>query len=400
MSAAMRKKTGGIQDRGTSFRIRYTDVGGLRHEESYKTREEAERELAIRMGELATGKPVSATFQTILFGELATDVLTDYEINGFASVDDQEARFRLHLIPRFGQRKVAQITTPEIKRYIKRRQREGAKNGTINRELELMRHTFNLAIQGRKILHAAHVPMLREDNTREGFFTREEVERLCRHLKPPTDAFVMFAFLTGWRYGEIRKLKWNQVDFAASEIRIHVGKDKSRAGRVFPMHAQLRKLLKGLARTSAERIAARGRQGDAAAVPTVETISMTTGALFVFGGSTPIGAFRKSWNTACYKAGIPCTVRPILIRGHIQKGKAKVLKASRTFHDLRRSFARESDRAGVRQAAIMKLGGWKTDSVFRRYNIVSEGDLRDAMQQIEQFRRNGPANGPKRRRSR
>jgi hypothetical protein len=31
----------------------------------------------------------------------------------------------------------------------------------------------------------------------------------------------------------------------------------------------------------------------------------------------------------------------------------------------------------------MKIGGWKTRSVFERYAIVSQGDIRDAMTSLE-----------------
>lgn len=360
-----RKRTGNIEDRGTSFRIRYTDREGIRHKESYDTREEAEEQLAIRLGQVARGAPASSKPHTVLFGELANDVLTHYEINNYVTTDDQETRFRLHLIPYFGRHRAAQIRVTQIQDYIKLRQAEGAKTGTINRELELLHHTFEFAKQGDKLLHAPHVPKLREDNVRTGFFSPDEVDRLCGHLPKDVAAMVRFGFMTGWRLGEIRKLVWEQIDFDGKEIRLWVGKTKNREGRVFPMTDELHALLESIKPSKVIQNA------------------------HVFTQSE----FKKSWKSACYKAGLPCTVRPITIRGHVQQGKVKVLKCARTFHDLRRSFARETDKMGLRQGAIMKLGGWKTDSVFRRYNIVSDSDLRDATAQINA---NRPVKRPRR----
>jgi integrase len=48
------------------------------------------------------------------------------------------------------------------------------------------------------------------------------------------------------------------------------------------------------------------------------------------------------------------------------------------FHDLRRSGARNCRRAGVGEDVIQRIGGWKTASMFKRYNIVDERDLADA----------------------
>jgi hypothetical protein len=53
------------------------------------------------------------------------------------------------------------------------------------------------------------------------------------------------------------------------------------------------------------------------------------------------------------------------------------------FHDLRRTAARNLRRAGIAETVIMKIGGWRTRSVFERYAIVSRGDMVDAMQKLQ-----------------
>jgi len=71
--------------------------------------------------------------------------------------------------------------------------------------------------------------------------------------------------------------------------------------------------------------------------------------------------FRGAWETACEAAKCP----------------------GLPFHDLRRSAARNLRRAGVAEGVIMRIGGWKTRSVFERYAIVSQTDIRDAMASLQ-----------------
>ena len=56
-------------------------------------------------------------------------------------------------------------------------------------------------------------------------------------------------------------------------------------------------------------------------------------------------------------------------------------------HDLRRSAAREMRIAGVDQTTIMKVAGWGTDSMFVRYHVDDDSDLRRVPEMREEARR-------------
>jgi len=88
---------------------------------------------------------------------------------------------------------------------------------------------------------------------------------------------------------------------------------------------------------------------------------------------------RKEWIAACTAVGLG---RKIDVEGKPYDPQYTGL----TIHDLRRSAVRNLVRSGVPETIAMRISGHRTRSVFDRYAIASEGDLRTAMQRVETYR--------------
>lgn len=358
----------GVQRRGPrSFRIHYTDDYGVRHYETVNgTLEEAVSTRQVRLGDIARGLPVSSKPNTILFEELAADVLTDYKLNNFSSFSDQEARFRLHILPAFGKRKAAQISSSMLKAYALQRLEQGAKQATVNRELELMRHAYKLgsACTPPKVLFMPKFHIPKERNARKGFFEREQIDAIAKHLPAHLIPVVFFGYFTGWRHDEVVTLCWRHIHFGAREVRLEPNETKNGEGRTFPMIDELYAIL--------EKIKPK--------------TPIPGNRIFTRAGA-PIGRFDKAWTTACKKAGLPVRYveKRVLVDGAKQvkiykRGKRKgqpilVARAAVYFHDFRRTAYRNLVRKGIPETVAMAAVGWTDRDTADRYNITAKADL-------------------------
>ena len=120
------------------------------------------------------------------------------------------------------------------------RQRQGRKPGTINREMNVLRKAFSIGCQEEIVTRKPHIPRLKDLAVCDEFFSREEVDILIRHLPEYLRDVTLFAFLTGWRKGEIVGLRWNNVDRNGAAIRLEPEQNKGRDVRVLVLKGELK----------------------------------------------------------------------------------------------------------------------------------------------------------------
>lgn len=303
----------------------------------------ATRALNHRLAEVTTGRFLGPNIERIAVEELAEDFLRDYRINDKSSFDDAESRWRNHIQPFFGSLHASQVTSSLLNAYVDQRQAAGAKNATINRELAALKRMFNLGRKTTppKVVFVPAFPRLAENNIRKGFLEDAQYEKLLEScLEIWFQTLVEMGATYGWRVGELLKLKVDQTDLANR----HPGTTKNKEGREVKMTQMVHDLLE---------LCAEGKSPD--------------DYVITWPNGKQVRDFRGTWDNARKAAGVP-----------------KLL-----FHDLRRTAARNFRRAGIAEGVIMKIGGWKTRSVFERYAIVSHSDVEDAVVKLE-ARRNRP----------
>jgi integrase len=331
---------GRVFKRGNIWWIAYCVEGEeIRESSGSPEKRVAEAFLKQRLTEKAASKAGIAPFsgpQRTTLAELLDRLLDDYRMRERKSL--ATTHYHLQPVRRLLEGCTAiEVNGPKIKWYIARRLEEGAKNATINRELAAIRRAFHLGKAAGQVREVPPFPSLSENNVRRGFFEWQDAETIIRFLPDYLKDLAWFTFYTGWRRGEVTALQWDMVNRV--ERLITLTTTKNNRGRVLALEGELWEII--------ER-----RWADRALVPWV----------FHRHGQR-IQRFYKAWATACQAAGIP----------------------GRHFHDFRRTTVRNLTRAGVREKVAMDLTGHKTRSVFDRYNITSESDLREAAKQLQGY---------------
>jgi integrase len=255
---------------------------------------------------------------------------------------DDEVRLHKEILPRFGKRRLADLTTREIQ-SMHSQLRSSMAPATANRYLSLLQRLFSLANQWGVTERnpARFVKKYKEDNARERYLSDDEVARFLRALdglpNKAAAAGLRFLLFTGLRKNEAFRLEWR-----------HVNRDE---GTVF-----LAQTKSGKTRTVVLNALARGVIEEMWELREADTP-------WVFPGrrqGKPVVNPQKPFAAACAKAKI---------------GGVRI-------HDLRHTFASLAVNSGASLYDVQKLLGHASSQMTQRYAHLADDSVRRAAEQV------------------
>lgn len=323
-----------------SFRI-----NGRRAFESTETtnRKLAEKIYAKRLTEITEGKWFPNEARRRTFEELRERYMAEHSRvhkTPTTVVRDQSAFKNLSGV--FNGLMLAEITPARISDYKALRIQEGVKPATISRELEVLRHALNLAIQWEwmETTPFSKVKIEKPNNRVERWITPDEEKCLLNASTPWLQEIIIFALNTGMRQDEILSLKWSQIDLFRRTASLLVTKNKEK--RTTPLNQTVFDLLKS-----------KGK---------VRHISG-----YVFASQTGTKLHARNLLRAFYDARKKASLEDV------------------RFHDLRHTFATRLVQAGIDLYTVKELLGHKTITMTMRYAHHNPESLRHGVDILEKF---------------
>lgn len=253
----------------------------------------------------------------------------------------------LHVLTFFGDRRAAELTIFDLDGqggYRARRQtklRGGAplRPATRNREVALLQRVLNFAvkeglIEKNPIAHAKPEP---EDNIQQSKVESEaKLAALLAHASPMLAALVLCWYETGARRSEVMGLRWDQLD---GDYLIFP-RTKNREPRRAKLAPRAREALGALPRL--------------ASVP------------WVFVNWRTLRAYSKRYLSRLFEKLVAAS------------GLKGVNGERVTPHKIRHGFVYRCRRTlKLPDKTIQRMGGWKTDSAFKRYGITDEAETEE-----------------------
>lgn len=382
--------TGQIREHGGHWQLRFYNGRGVRIEErtkfpaDEKNRKKAERLLRKRTGAVDNGIKVDS--RALRYADIRDSYLEQLEVDGAKSLRrGKDGKPYLEAVRRlddyFEGFRTCEIGPDDIREYKRQQRAAGLTAGSINRSLASLRRMFTLAQQEEKLTNAPYIKMLTEAKARQGTLPHAQYAPLLAALPAYLRPVLTFGYRTGARLGEILALRWDDVLWLDSVVRIPDTKNDDPRDLVFADGDELHTML---------RAQYAARQGGC------DRVCFRVNRR---GHAVPIGNFRKVWRRACCKLGLgqmepvlDADGKPVLERPRYKdsKPKPKMVYHGLIFHDLRRTFISDAEHAGAPRHEVMKLSGHRSEATYKRYAISNRDRRRAVVAQIDKYRSQQP----------
>ena len=166
-------------------------------------------------------KAIQAAMPT--FADFALKEYLPYAQQHKRTAGADESKLRVHLLPRFGPRKLDSLTTREMQLYhgeIK----ETLTPATANRHLSLLSKLFKLAVQWGYLEKnpCQGIAKFKENNQRHRYLSEDELRRMFAAMESEPNQVIVaalkFLLLTGIRKEEGLQAKWEHVDLERGSL--------------------------------------------------------------------------------------------------------------------------------------------------------------------------------------
>ena len=211
------------------------------------TKKEAEAQLRELILSGNTG-PAARAGHDLTVNELGRALVARLEGAGRKTSHVETVRYHLsaHIGPLLGDLPVSQVDEHDVGRLVDKMSREGKAAKTIRNVAGTLHSVLAIAVELRLVernpCHMAKLPSV-QPNSEIRFLTTEELERVVasppsidadraqREWWPVVRLLVLTAAMTGMRLGELRALRWHDLDFGAMKVRVRQSFVRGNTGR-------------------------------------------------------------------------------------------------------------------------------------------------------------------------
>lgn len=336
----------GLYKRGQVWWMRFTHNGDV-VKRSTETRDKklADKVYCKVMTQITEGtwfeRPLG---EGITLREMLDKYLKEYSLrNKSKSSISSDGCMTKNLNRYLGDMYITDISPRAISDYKSRRREEGVSPKTVNNELVMLNHAFNLAMKEWEWVRenpVSRVSREKVNNLMERWLTYTEETVLLAESPEWLREITTFAINTGLRQSEILNLQWSKVDFNRRTLTILEQKNKGRD--TLPLNNRALEVLKAR-----------------------EKVKHINGYVFYNGNGNRIDARN-------------------LLRAYYSARKKAGLEDLR-FHDLRHTFATRLAQAGVDLYKVQKLMRHKTPLMTQRYAHHYPESLRDGVEVLDRL---------------